>query len=636
MRAVARVLPVLVAVLVAWGVYAFQPQNNQDPKAFPTPVTVITVVAEVVVTRTPDPADAVVVYVTTTPVPTAIAPTPTPIINVANLLEQYGDEQYASLEAMPADLRHYYSSNLNEIASFFKVQPSDMMAVLQAQNEGMLVLQNERPGGIIGISPSAWNGWAYPLQDRYISDVRLIAQHDGLGFDWRQRAMWTQWVEGRGDSSNLNGAEAEPADLLDSMATAANYLARVGVTAEAASESPEGAEQRLAEAIALLQTGMVDPLPPLAEEGQPVTLSEVLQTAFNRQLDLTWGVQFSAAELAQTVDRSPVAAQVAAGTITPEAGAEALVAQFTEYYLAQNERLATQGLPIRWPFIRDEETLQIQLYAVQLLGHTLTPWEVQEIARTGSSDRATIESRISGRTDARVFMGAKNRLDDGLQRSAQGVPISNREVAQLVQPVLQHRTLTRSSTVATQELLDSIEYQIRALPEFQAQNGKLFFLSNPLSPWPQSIGLRFGAPADYQPGGRHTGIDVRGLRDAGKQPMLYAVDDGVVAHMGPLYCLGRGVCRGAYAIVLDHGNNVYSIYSHNSEAFVATGDTVTAGQAIGRQGSEGYSRGSHLHFEIHVGAPYTGVWQEPFRGGEFINPLPWLPRDMETLLVGGE
>jgi murein DD-endopeptidase MepM/ murein hydrolase activator NlpD len=635
MKAVVRLLPVVVALMVAVGIYTLQPFRASDSKNFPTPVAVVTVAVEVVVTRTPDPADRVVVYVTTTPPPTPIRPTPTPVVNVARLMEQYGDERYRSFDEMPAELFHYYTNNLNEISRFFKVRADDLLALLQAQNDGWLVLRNERPEGIAGISTRAWNGWAYPVQEAYATDVRLIAQYDGLGFDWRQRTMWTQWVEGQSDSSNLNGAEATPADLTDSMATLAHYLAREGVTAERAEQSPAEADARVASALAALQDDSFLMPPPFAEAGAVAITDTDLHLAFNFLLDQTWGVQFNTAELAQTVDRSAVAAQVAGGELSPTAGAALLVEQFTAYSVALNqERLAT-GLPLRFPFVADASLLSTQLFAVQSIGHPLTPWELSQLVRNGSNDRATIESRIGGRTDARLFSGAKARLDEGLQRTAQGQPVTNLEVSRLVLPMLQHRTLTRTSTAVLQELLDGVEYQIRTLPEFQARHGKLFFASNPLSPWPGNIGQRFGAPADYQPGGRHTGIDVRGIRDSSGAPLLFAVDDGVVAHMGPIFCLGHGVCRGPYAIILDHGNNVYSLYSHNSEAFVQTGDSVTAGQPIGRQGNEGYSRGSHLHFEIHVGAPYTGVWQEPFRGGEFINPLPWLPLDLEGAVGGG-
>ena len=83
--------------------------------------------------------------------------------------------------------------------------------------------------------------------------------------------------------------------------------------------------------------------------------------------------------------------------------------------------------------------------------------------------------------------------------------------------------------------------------------------------------------------------------------------------------------------MLDHGNNIYTIYSHNSEAFVKAGEQVVAGQVIARQGSEGYSRGPHLHLELHVGAAFSGVWTNPWTAGQFIDPWPWLPKTTDTV-----
>ena len=57
---------------------------------------------------------------------------------------------------------------------------------------------------------------------------------------------------------------------------------------------------------------------------------------------------------------------------------------------------------------------------------------------------------------------------------------------------------------------------------------------------------------------------------------------------------------------------------HMREApLVATGDAVTAGQALGNVGDTGRADGCHLHFEI---------WTAPgwYRGGSPIDPLPEL------------
>lgn len=53
-------------------------------------------------------------------------------------------------------------------------------------------------------------------------------------------------------------------------------------------------------------------------------------------------------------------------------------------------------------------------------------------------------------------------------------------------------------------------------------------------------------------------------------------------------------------IVIDHGGGVSTGYGHCSQIFVAAGQTVQRGQAIGAVGSTGASTGPHLHFEVRV------------------------------------
>lgn len=53
-------------------------------------------------------------------------------------------------------------------------------------------------------------------------------------------------------------------------------------------------------------------------------------------------------------------------------------------------------------------------------------------------------------------------------------------------------------------------------------------------------------------------------------------------------------------IILDHGNNVTTLYGHTSEIFVSEGQTIQRGQTIGAVGSTGLSTGPHLHFEVRL------------------------------------
>ena len=58
--------------------------------------------------------------------------------------------------------------------------------------------------------------------------------------------------------------------------------------------------------------------------------------------------------------------------------------------------------------------------------------------------------------------------------------------------------------------------------------------------------------------------------------------------------------RGGYGllVVVEHPNGVETRYAHLSSTDVQPGDSVAAGQTIGRVGSSGRSTGPHLHFEV--------------------------------------
>jgi murein DD-endopeptidase MepM/ murein hydrolase activator NlpD len=54
-------------------------------------------------------------------------------------------------------------------------------------------------------------------------------------------------------------------------------------------------------------------------------------------------------------------------------------------------------------------------------------------------------------------------------------------------------------------------------------------------------------------------------------------------------------------IIIDHGDNVISLYGHLDKIFVAKGDEIkTTTKVIGLQGRTGWATGVHTHFEIRV------------------------------------
>jgi murein DD-endopeptidase MepM/ murein hydrolase activator NlpD len=89
---------------------------------------------------------------------------------------------------------------------------------------------------------------------------------------------------------------------------------------------------------------------------------------------------------------------------------------------------------------------------------------------------------------------------------------------------------------------------------------------------------------------RHLGTDFDG--DMGDP--VRVTNRGVVALVGDFYYSGR-------IVYVNHGAGLITAYLHLSEVLVSQGDTVAAGQLIGRVGASGRVTGPHLHWSVRVG-----------------------------------
>lgn len=132
----------------------------------------------------------------------------------------------------------------------------------------------------------------------------------------------------------------------------------------------------------------------------------------------------------------------------------------------------------------------------------------------------------------------------------------------------------------------------------------------PLQPPMASYAVSSGVGYRLKPlggGGQalHRGVDLVGPAGCA----ILAAGSGVVAEHWPApgtpipgrpgkYFGGHPV-MGGY-VVIDHGGGILTLYGHMSRTYVHTGQRVTAGQIIGRQGRTGDATGSHLHFELVI------------------------------------
>ncbi len=118
----------------------------------------------------------------------------------------------------------------------------------------------------------------------------------------------------------------------------------------------------------------------------------------------------------------------------------------------------------------------------------------------------------------------------------------------------------------------------------------------------------------------HDGLDIAAVEKA----QVVAIADGIVlnhwlppgSQRGDTVYGGHEVYGGA--VHIRHSDGVESLYAHLSRTYIREGQTVRAGQVIGRIGNTGRSVREHLHIEIRV-------------NGELQNPLHYLPKPEDAL-----
>lgn len=96
------------------------------------------------------------------------------------------------------------------------------------------------------------------------------------------------------------------------------------------------------------------------------------------------------------------------------------------------------------------------------------------------------------------------------------------------------------------------------------------------SPWTQSVEF-------------HSGIDIK----AQTGTPVHAPAAGTVVVAGPAHEYGT-------AVILDHGQDIRTLYGHLSKVSVRPGQKVERGTLLAYSGNTGRSSGPHLHYEIFV------------------------------------
>jgi murein DD-endopeptidase MepM/ murein hydrolase activator NlpD len=165
-----------------------------------------------------------------------------------------------------------------------------------------------------------------------------------------------------------------------------------------------------------------------------------------------------------------------------------------------------------------------------------------------------------------------------------------------------------------QNFYDRLSFKVEELSEFalsletrvnevyELGQDKLSYWASTPSIWPVRgwVTSDFGARISPLSGlpKFHEGIDIA----APYGTSIFAPADGIVSFTG--YKGGYG-----YALMIDHGYGLSTLYGHTSNIFAKEGQRVKRGQLIASVGSSGAATGPHLHYEVHV----DGIPTDPLR-----------------------
>ena len=109
----------------------------------------------------------------------------------------------------------------------------------------------------------------------------------------------------------------------------------------------------------------------------------------------------------------------------------------------------------------------------------------------------------------------------------------------------------------------------------------------------------------------HLGMDIASTRHA----PVKAAGTGKVIYSDYLGIYGN-------MVMIDHGQGVFSLYSHLSQSNVSPGDMLKQGDVLGNTGTSGMAGGDHLHFSMLV-------------NGIFVTPKEWWDQHWIDVTIDG-
>ncbi|MCR4590984.1 MAG: peptidoglycan DD-metalloendopeptidase family protein [Lachnospiraceae bacterium] len=193
----------------------------------------------------------------------------------------------------------------------------------------------------------------------------------------------------------------------------------------------------------------------------------------------------------------------------------------------------------------------------------------------------------------------KEKLDSLIDEKAGQVEKYESLIGDREALIKEYESMIAAETAQIAALEAAIKAEKAALAEEQRRKydgGKFAFPAPDYTRVSDDYGMRMHPTLGVEM--MHNGID---LAAPSGSPVLAAYDGKVIA-------ADYSPSMGNY-IMLDHGDDLISIYMHCSSLGVSAGQEVSRGDRIAAVGSTGRSTGPHLHFGVRQSGSYVSPWK---------------------------
>ncbi len=216
----------------------------------------------------------------------------------------------------------------------------------------------------------------------------------------------------------------------------------------------------------------------------------------------------------------------------------------------------------------------------------------EEWSELSSEERAELEAqRLREEEEANAYLF----VPDNESSDETGSGLSSEEREKLEEEMQRLREEEEAKAyLYVPELESSAEYQ-EFLEDIDSSRKLKKPVDSPIiEPYGESDGVGMDGKSFHK---FHKGVNFK----AAEGDTVCAAADGTVTEApGTKWNGGYG-----NYVLIDHGNGMVTLYAHLSEAKVKVGDTVKAGDEIGKAGHTGDTYGDTLHFEVRIDGQHT-------------------------------